>query len=156
MTTMTFILSSFLWITSNPIEVSHFERVNQFLMSYVDNGRVDYDGLVENSTLLNQLYGEIATMDLSNKSGAFEKAFYINAYNIIVIKQVVDMYPLKSPLENPKFFNGIKHTVAGKKLTLDGIEKGTLLKKYPDPRIHFAVVCAAIGCPPIHNAAFYT
>ena len=44
--------------------------------------------------------------------------------------------------------------MAGKELTLDQLEKETLLKKYPDPRIHFAVVCAALGCPQLTNYAY--
>ncbi len=153
MSTLTAILTSIFFINA-PTQKSHFELTDNFFSKYVENGRVDYEALVSNPQDLNLLYDQISEMELSGKSPEFVKAFYINAYNILVIKQVVDLYPIKSPLENGKFFNAIKHTVAGKKLTLDGIEKTTLLKTYPDPRIHFAVVCAAVGCPPIHNKAF--
>ena len=149
---ITFILLNFF---NGPQQMEpFFKSADSFFAKYVENGRVDYSSLVNNSQDLDQIYEQVQAMDLSGKSPEFEKAFYINAYNLLVIKQVVDLYPIKSPLENGKFFNGIKHTVAGEKLTLDGIEKGTLLKKYPDARIHFAVVCAAVGCPPIHNRAF--
>ena len=135
-------------------QTDFFQATDAFLSKNVENGRVDYESIVKNPSELNNLYKQVENIDLAGKSAEFEKSFYINAYNILVIKQVVDLYPIKSPLENGKFFNGIKHVVAGKKLTLDGLEKGTLYKKYPDPRIHFAVVCAAVGCPPIHDEAF--
>ncbi len=154
MTTLIIFISNLMWTGNGLHQESYFELADNFFNKYVENGLVDYESLVKNPEDLNKLYKEVGEMDLAAKQQEFEKAFYINVYNILVIKQVVDLYPIKSPLENGKFFNAIKHSVAGKKLTLDGIEKGTLLKKYPDPRIHFAVVCAAIGCPPIHNKAF--
>lgn len=154
MTTLTLLISTLLWTVTDSQQDSYFQATDSFLTKYVENGRVDYESLVDDSSDLDALYKQTAEMDLTGKSPEFEKAFYINAYNTLVIKQIIDLYPIKSPLENGKFFNGIKHTVAGKKLTLDGVEKGTLFKKYPDARIHFAVVCGAIGCPPIHNKAF--
>ncbi|MBV6646351.1 MAG: DUF547 domain-containing protein, partial [Cyclobacteriaceae bacterium] len=104
---------------------------------------------------LNTLYESISSFDWERSTDEVKKAFLVNAYNIIVIKQVVDQLPLKSPLDNPKFFNGIAHQVAGKKMTLDDLEKGTLLKKFPDSRVHFIVVCAAKSCPPLANFAFF-
>ena len=151
MTTLTLIMA-FIGIQNGPD--SFFESADQFFKTYVNDGRVDYQRLVDDPTDLDDLYYQINQLDLKGKSESFEKAFYINAYNILVIKQVVDLYPIKSPLENNGFFNATRHVVAGKKKTLDGVEKETLLKKYPDPRIHFAVVCAAVGCPPIYSGAF--
>ena len=154
MTRLTLTIALFLTAFSSEAQDAFFEDTDRFLQKYVADGRVDYESLVKNPQELNALYAQVEKIDLAGKSSDFEKAFYINAYNILVISQVVKMYPIKSPLENGKFFNGIKHTVADKKLTLDGLEKETLLKKYPDPRIHFAVVCAAVGCPPIYERAF--
>ena len=82
------------------------------------------------------------------------KAFYINAYNILVIKNVVDHYPINSPKDVDGFFDKIKHDVAGEKLTLNEIEKNKLMKPYNDPRIHFVLSCAAMSCPEIVNHAY--
>ncbi len=131
-----------------------FNDTDKFLKQYVVDGNVKYKAIKDNDGDLEALYGQISKVDLSGASAGEEKAFYINTYNILVIYQIVERYPIKGPLTVSTFFNGIKHNVAGKKLTLDGLEKQTLYKKYPDPRIHFAVVCAALGCPQLGNFAF--
>ena len=52
------------------------------------------------------------------------------------------------------FFDGIKHTVMGEEVTLNQLEKGLLYPQFPDPRLHFVLVCAAKGCPPLDNCAY--
>ena len=88
-------------------------------------------------------------------SGANERteAFYINAYNIIVIHNVVKLYPIKSPLDVDGFFDKKKHKIANEYLTLNDIENEKLRKVYNDPRIHFVLVCAAKGCPQLGTEA---
>ena len=66
-------------------------------------------------------------MDLSSASAESKKAFYINAYNLIVIYQVSKFYPLKSPLDKSGFFDKVKHQVAGEALTLNALELKTLV-----------------------------
>lgn len=81
-----------------------------------------------------------------------EKAFWINAYNIAAIKLVAEHYPTKSitspqvsPNRNPW---GKKNLLIGEKsYSLEEIEKDILLRRFPDPRIVFAVSCAAVSCP---------
>jgi len=131
-----------------------FEKADDFFQTHVENGSVDYKDIHKNPESLHKLYRMISNVDLTNKSDAEIKAFYINAYNLLVIKQVVERYPIDNPLNVDGFFDQFKHTVAGKSLTLDELEKGTLYKKYPDPRIHFVVVCAAKGCPKIIDTAY--
>ncbi|MFY0606251.1 MAG: DUF547 domain-containing protein [Cyclobacteriaceae bacterium] len=133
---------------------SFFEKAESFFAKHVKDGAVAYESIKENPSELNDLVKEIADLDLSNKrvSPDFIKAFYINAYNLLVIKEVIDLYPIYGPLKVDGFFNGIKHTVMGQEMTLDELEKGTLYKEFPDARLHFVLVCAAKGCPPI--AAF--
>ncbi|MEO1049042.1 MAG: DUF547 domain-containing protein [Bacteroidota bacterium] len=131
-----------------------FSGTDAFLKKYVKNGAVDYKGIKANPTALNNLYKQVGGANLSGKSDAEKKAFYINAYNVLVVYQVVKNYPIQGPLKVEGFFNNTSHKVAGKTLTLDGVEKGTLFKAYPDARIHFAVVCAAVGCPQLANFAF--
>ena len=48
----------------------------------------------------------------------------------------------------------LKFTVMGRPMTLDGIEHGVLRKDYHVPRIHMALVCAAMGCPPLRNEPY--
>lgn len=69
-------------------------------------------------------------------------------------KAVIDNYPIAQPLDVPGFFDGIKHKVAGKKMTLNNLEQKELLQRYKDGRLHFVLVCAAVSCPPIANFAY--
>ena len=136
-------------------ENSFFELSDTFFQKYVDeDGGVDYTTIKSNRQMMNDLVSKIAEFDLDGASEPVQKAFLINAYNILVIQQVVDLLPLKSPLDNEAFFNGISHPVAGKDLTLDQLEKETLYKMFPDPRLHFVLVCAAKSCPPLAQMAF--
>lgn len=132
-----------------------FEKTDNFLSKYVDDGSVDYQSIKNNPELLNLLIEMIASIDLEDKPGNFIKAFYINAYNLLVIKQVVDRYPINNPLNVEGFFDGITHKVAGEELTLDQVEKEKNLKVFKDERVHFAVVCAALGCPPLAAFAYF-
>ncbi|MEQ9423659.1 MAG: DUF547 domain-containing protein [Cyclobacteriaceae bacterium] len=147
---------TFLILFSYPsvAQVSFFKNADEFLNENVANGRVDYGRIKSNQDELKLLVDQIAAFDLKDQEPQTVKAFLINTYNLLVIKQVVDLYPIPGPLSVPNFFNGIKHEVGGKKMTLDQLEKGTLLKEFPDARIHFAVVCAAVGCPTIYEGAF--
>jgi len=133
-----------------------FDRADAFFSQYVDEGNVNYALIRKEPRTLNALVKEIAELDLSNKrvTADYLKSFYINAYNILVIKQVVDRYPIAGPLKVEGFFNGIKHTVMGQEMTLDELEKGTLYKQFPDPRLHFVLVCAAKGCPPLASYSY--
>ena len=82
------------------------------------------------------------------------KAFEINAYNILVIKGIVDRYPVESPLTIAGFFDGNKYRVGGELMTLNDLEKKRLLPRTQDARLHFVLVCAAIGCPPLADFAY--
>ena len=86
-------------------------------------------------------------------------AFLINSYNAFTVKIIVKNYPVKSIKDigslftntwNIKFFKFL-----GKKgFYLDGIEHGIIRKNFNEPRIHFAVNCASIGCPSLLEEAF--
>lgn len=136
-----------------PINATFFDQVDAFLKDYVKGGSITYDQLKDNTTL-DALTQTVATADLSGKEDAFKQAFYINAYNLLVIQGAADAYPLSSVLEVGGFFDTQKKLIAGEKLTLNQLEKETLLKTYNDARFHFVLVCGAIGCPPITNFAY--
>jgi len=131
-----------------------FQETSTFLKEHVENGRVDYANLKKDPAALAALTKQIGTMSLAGATPAEKKAFYINAYNLLVIQQVVGLLPLKSPLDAPGFFDKRKQRVAGEDLTLNDLEKEKLLKTYADARIHFAVVCAAKGCPVLAEFAY--
>lgn len=124
-----------------------------------EQGRVDYEGLKANRVPLDTfIQTQIENADISKLEGNQLKAFWINAYNALTLRLIVDNYPLK--------FGGIrtinwgkpwdiKMKAAGRELSLNGIEHGILRKWDPiDPRIHFAINCASVGCPKIPNTHF--
>ncbi len=90
-----------------------------------------------------------------------QKAFWINAYNAYTVSLVLQHYPVKSikdiagkiyKINTPWDIKFI--TIGGKKYDLNNIEHGILRKKYDDPRIHFALVCAAMSCPKLQRDAY--
>lgn len=128
-------------------------EADAFFKQYVNDGRVDYAGIKE-AGAAQPLVDQIAAIELSGLTGDERKAFLINAYNILVIDQAVKSYPLKSVLDQGGFFDGNKHTVGGKQLTLNQLEKELLIKEFGDARLHFVLVCGALGCPPITDFAY--
>jgi len=133
-----------------------FTAADKFLKSNVlqGSGLVNYPRIRADKTELNALVFKIASANLNQTTDAEKQAFYINAYNILVIKQIADNNLPASPLDVPGFFNQTKFQVAQKTLTLDQLEKNTLFGLKNDPRLHFVLVCAAKGCPPLLNAAY--
>ncbi|MDQ4139268.1 MAG: DUF547 domain-containing protein, partial [Bacteroidota bacterium] len=96
-------------------------------------------------------------------SQAEELAYWINAYNAFTLQLILRNYPLKSikdigskitiPFVNTPWdvkFIRIEQT----KIDLNEIEHGILRKKFNEPRIHFAIVCASVSCPPLLNTAY--
>ena len=85
-------------------------------------------------------------------------AFFINAYNAYTLQLIIDHYPVKSIKDIGSFFKGPWDQPAvrlfGRTLTLNNLEHDIIRKDYPDPRIHFALVCAAHGCPPLRDEAY--
>jgi Protein of unknown function, DUF547 len=88
-------------------------------------------------------------------------AFLVNAYNAFTVEKILTRYPdIKSIWDFGKVFgNPFKDeffALLGRKQSLDGIEHGTLRRKgaYDEPRVHFAVNCASIGCPMLRAEAY--
>ena len=98
-----------------------------------------------------------AGADLSKFTAAEEKAFYINLYNAGMLQAVFKNYPIVSVKEIGEPFSIFKKKFiqqGNRQLSLDDIEKGILLKKHFDPRIHFAVNCASESCPALRAKPF--
>jgi len=81
-------------------------------------------------------------------------AFYINAYNILTVSAVVQRFPIDSVMSVPGFFDTITHTVAGNPMTLNALENDIIRAQFGEPRIHFAVNCASVGCPWLDGTPF--
>ena len=85
-------------------------------------------------------------------------AYWINLYNAATLELVLANYPVQSIKNIGAIFRSpwkIKVvTVEGKEYTLDNIEHDTIRKKFEEPRIHFALNCASVGCPPLAPTAY--
>jgi len=133
---------------------SFFKEANVFLETHVENKLIDYEEIKNNPDQLQKLVRQIADISLDEAGPKEKKAFYINSYNILNIHSIVENGIPQSPLDVKGYFDQKKHTVAGKKLTLDELEKETLFPAFPDARVHFVLVCAALGCPPLRPYAY--
>lgn len=132
-----------------------FNQADAFFKSYVnEKGLVDYKSVESKQTDLNELTKLIGTISLEQASSEELQAFYINTYNVLVIDAVMSSYPVSSPNVISGFFTSLKHNVASKKITLDQLEKDVLFGIKKDARFHFALVCGALGCPPLKQGAF--
>ena len=136
-------------LTSLEAQNDFFDRADQFFQGYVEDGKVIYELIKEDPTLLNSLIEEIKRYPISERNKEAQKAFYMNAYNLLLIKEIVGHYPIQSPMDIPGLFDKKKHLIAGQSLTLNELEREVLLKDFFDPRLHFALVCGANGCPPL-------
>lgn len=138
---------------------------NDLLQKHVDDdGFVDYKGFINDKKTFESYLNLLSKNAPSEKwSKNDEMAYWINAYNAFTIKLIIDHYPVKSikdigssiqiPFVNTpwqhKFFS-----IGGEKMKLDEIEHQILRKKFDDPRIHFALVCASYSCPRLLNKAY--
>jgi hypothetical protein len=129
-------------------------NADAFLKRYVVNGLVNYKAVTKDFTSVEHLYKEIGNTRLDAADDATKKTFYINAYNLIVIYSIGKHFPVKSPMDISGFFDKTTHLVAGEQLSLNQLEKEKLLQPYKDERVHFALACAAISCPPLASFAF--
>lgn len=125
-----------------------YAAAEQLLDQYVEDGLVDYAAL-KKSGVLNPIVEQIAKAETDRLSPQEREAFLINAYNMLVIHEVLLNYPVASVMDIKSFFDAKTITVSGKRMSLNMLEKELILKAYKDPRLHFVLVCGALDCPPI-------
>ena len=123
------------------------------LRQFVEEGRVDYAGLAGQRASLDAYLAGLAEADPAALGSPQEPlAFWINAYNACVIREVLDRYPLRSVKDVRGFFDRERCRVGGEALTLNEIEaKGRALG---DWRIHVGLVCGSTSCPPLRPEAY--
>ena len=120
--------------------------------------RFDYGGLQASATdraALADYLAYLQSLDPRTFSRVEQKPYWVNFYNALTVQVVTDAYPVdsikhihESILPIPTGPWGDVHAeVAGMELTLDDIEHGILRPIWGDPRIHYAVNCASLGCP---------
>ena len=135
------------------------------LRRFVDStGAVDYAGLTAHAdSVLSPYLQRLAAARPSTLDRDARLAFWINAYNAYTLKLIVDHYPVRNiwgitpgpaePKENSPFAMEVG-PVADTVRTLDEIEHEIIRRRFDEPRIHFALVCAASSCPPLRREPY--
>ena len=118
---------------------------------------VDYQTLKENGKL-EAAYQQLSSFPVKNLNSKKEKlAFYINAYNILALKTVIDHWPLDSIKDVGSLLSPVwgkpAGSIDGKTVSLDDIEN-KILRPMGEPRIHFAIVCASVSCPDLRDTPY--
>lgn len=155
------ILFSLMCLLARNLAAVDLSEYSRLLSTYASENGVDYVTWVqseEDVAALDDVLNHWASAKVDTYSKNSQKAFYINLYNASMIQAVLKNYPIKSVKDIGKVqFSIFKKNfikLGGKKLSLDGVEKGILLKVYGDERIHFAVNCASESCPPLRVEPF--
>ena len=143
-------------------EVRPPSPLEDILDLYVRDGFVYYRALKLERGKFDGVVRSIATASVDRMSRDERLAFWLNAYNTVVLRTVIDRYPVdgKSPSypansirQIPGAFESVKHEVAGRSLTLDEIES-TILPEFHDPRVYFALGRGAVGGGRLRSEAF--
>ncbi|MHC4703653.1 MAG: DUF547 domain-containing protein, partial [Planctomycetota bacterium] len=147
------------------VQVFDYSDYDSVLKAFVnDKAMVNYAGLKAKRRQLDEFaasMGKLTSEAYENWNDKDKVAFWLNAYNALTLKAIIDNYPIKSSFFRSRVYpkNSIRQIpgvwkkmtfkVMGKDLTLNHIEHEILRKKFDEPRIHMAMVCAAMGCPPL-------
>ncbi len=132
-------------------------------------GRVRYAAFKADPAQLDLYLAGLAAADpamLARQGDADRIAFWINVYNAITLKTILAHYPIHAsgfsawrfPAASIRQISGAWSargwTVLGTKMSLDDIEHDILRKEFHEPRVHMALVCAALGCPPLRTEPY--
>ena len=143
---------------SNPTEIDHgiwqtildryLESDHNTGVNLFDYGRVD----AQDRNVLKRYLGELQSLDPRTYNRKVQMAYWINLYNALTVYLVIDHYPVASIKKIGGLFSfgpwdTVVARIAGHDLTLNDIEHKILRPIWKDPRIHYAVNCASLGCP---------
>lgn len=128
------------------------------VLTQVVNGKglVNYRTLQKDHARLDLYLESLAAAPFDDLDRNDKLAFLINAYNACTLKLILDHYPLTSVKDIPasERWQGRKWLIAGRKWTLHEIEHDECRAKFKEPRVHFALNCASISCPPLRGEPF--
>ncbi|MEM9050205.1 MAG: DUF547 domain-containing protein [Pseudomonadota bacterium] len=122
--------------------------------------RIDYAAIKADIAPLRTYVAMLEGTDPRSLNAAAQMAFWINLYNALTVRLVAEAWPVRSIRSVKGGLFGLGPwdetllSVAGRGLSLDDIEHGILRPIFRDPRIHYAVNCAALGCPNLAGRPF--
>jgi hypothetical protein len=122
---------------------------------------MNYKNLKNDKATLDQLRQTMAAVDVSSLPNPDQLAYWINLYNITTAAVVVDGYPVKSirdlstdPIIRLNVFKKPSVKAKAGAMALNDVENDKIRTGFKDPRIHFAINCAAKSCPPIRTEPY--
>lgn len=136
-----------------PID-NQWSAYSSLLTDYVADGLVDYKTMKADRARVDALVETIATADVAQASNMRQLAFYLNAYNILVLRSVIDAYPVESINDIDGVFDKKQWTISGREYTLDELENDIIRSDFKDPRVHFALCKAAKGGPKLQAVPY--
>jgi hypothetical protein len=156
------------WTAHDPAATATIDHSawDHFVRTYVSGfpdgvNRVAYAKVTDaDRRQLERYIDTLTATSISSYNRAEQRAYWINLYNALTVKVVLDHYPVKSIRQiKPNVFSigpwrKKRLTVEGADLSLDDIEHRILRPIWRDPRLHYALNCASIGCPNLLNQAF--
>lgn len=146
---------SFSSISAQTID-AFFEQTNEFLKSNVDaNGKIDYLHLKKSPGELVYILDNASKLNTNFDNKDTARAFWINIYNLQVIKGLVDGFPAASVNSIPGFFKERSFTIDGKPITLFQIESQILPQIQKDACIHFVLCMGTNGGAVLMNGAYF-
>ena len=143
-----------------------YQEYAKVLHEYVKDGRVNYAALQKNRTGIDRFVKDLNSVSATEyQSWPKEQqlAFWINAYNGWFLQIVIDRYPIRGrrligalyPENSVQrivgIWDNIKTQAAGRTVSLNDIEHKIIRPIFKEPRIHFAIVCASVGCPALRS-----
>jgi Protein of unknown function, DUF547 len=146
----------------DPARGTRQNAFDEILDLYVRDGFVYYRALKLERARFDRVVDQLRNARVDSLSRDGQLAFWINTYNALVLRTVIDRYPIdgKSPQypansirQIPGAFESTKHVVAGRSLTLDEIEN-TVLPEFHDPRVYFAIGRGAVSSGRLRSEAF--
>ncbi len=158
------------WTAHDPLATAEIDHTawTDFLTTYVSEGNdgvtaVAYAQVTDaDEKALGTYLAQLAATPIGRLNRAEQRAYWINLYNALTVKVVLDHYPVASIRDidiSPGLFadgpwDKDLTEVEGEALSLNDIEHRILRPIWRDPRIHYAVNCASIGCPNLPSVAF--
>ncbi|MFB3785654.1 MAG: DUF547 domain-containing protein [bacterium] len=153
-----------------PAATLDYSDYAEILANHVNaEGLVYYTNLKAHRHPLDSFIESLSSMEPARYESwkpADQLAFWINAYNALTLKAIIDHYPIQPSLlrslrfpknsirQIPGVWNQLKFKVLGRLMTLDQIEHDVIRKGFDEPRVHMALVCAAKGCPVLRDEPY--
>ena len=129
------------------------DKLSQVLKAHVKDGVVDYDGIEDDQRFF-QYLDELALTNPDEFATDQEKlAYWINAYNALAIKGIIDDLSPSSFFGRISYFKTTDYQAGGRVIDLYDLERDVIIP-FDEPRIHFAIVCASMSCPKLISEAY--